>query len=211
MSMQILPLIRSAIKLWYIPLIIGVFFVFLAIVAFISPTTSLLTLGTLFSLTFMVGGVAEILFSIENSKRLYNWGWALVFGIVTLVIGILLFLKPEVSILTLSLYVGFLILFRSISAISFALDIKRYGSRGWGGLLILGILGLIASFILLWNPALAAFYIVLLVALNVLFAGFFSIYFSLELRKLNKMSKELSPEIHDRILQLQRDIRNDEY
>lgn len=54
----------------------------------------------------------------------------------------------------LAFYIGFVILFRSVAAISFAIDMKGYGSKSWGGLLALGIVGAIVSFILLIFPIL---------------------------------------------------------
>lgn len=201
--------IKDTIKHWYIPLLVGIFFVIVSIVVFSSPVSSLLTLAVLFAITFLLGGASEAIFALANRHRLHNWGWSLGFGIITLVIGILLISNPGLSLTALAFYVGFTILFRSISSISFALDLKRYGSKNWTGLLIFGILGAIFSFILLWNPAFAGLSIVWLVALSFLFGGLFSIFFGLQLRKLHKHSKKISPELRDRYQQLERDLKDE--
>src|SRR5690606_18486524 len=135
-------------------------FIGAAIAAFVSPASSYLVLAMLFSLGFLFSGIFEILFSVANRKQLDNWGWYLVFGIVTLVIGALLLINPVLSMGVLALYVGFTILFRSISTFSFALDVKRYGSPNWGWLLVLGILGAVFAIILIWNPVFAGMTIV---------------------------------------------------
>lgn len=206
MDLLFLRSVRESIKHWYIPLIVGIIFVLVSLMAFVSPTTSLLTLATLFSLSFIFSGITEIIFSIENRRQLYNWVWFFAYGLITLLVGILLFLKPEISILSLSLYVGFLVLFRSFSAISFSLDIRRYGSRGWGGMLFFGVFGVICAFLLLWNPIFAGLSIVFVIAFNILFAGLYSIYFAFELRKLHKFARRVSPEIRERIMQLENEI-----
>lgn len=211
MSGYFLSFVKGSVRLWFIPLVVGFLFVFLGMISFINPSTSLFTLGILFSLAFMTGGVFEIIFSLENRFRMYNWGWKLVMGVLTFMIGLLLYFKPEISILTLSLYVGFLILFRSFAAISFAMDFRRYANRSWWGLLIFGVLGVLAAFFLLWNPIWAAIYTVILLALNLSFAGIFSIYYGLELRKIEKVSRKMSPEIRDRINQLKRDLRDENF
>lgn len=198
--------IRKAIKNWYIPLLVGLFFVVVSIVTFSSPASSLLALAVLFSLSFLFGGVAEIVFSVTNKDQLENWGWSLAFGIITFVVGVLLLINPALSMATLAFYVGFVVLFRSIAAISFALDVKRYGSKNWGILLAFGILGAIFSFILIWNPAFAGMSIVILVALSFLFTGLFSIYLAFQLRKLHKNSKKLSEKLRKRFLELRDDI-----
>ena len=110
---------------------------------------------------------------------------------------------------TLALYVGFVILFRSIAAISFAIDVKRYGSKGWGYLLTSGILGAIFAFILIWNPEFTGMTLVAFVALSFLFAGIFSIVLSLQLRRLHKHGKQLSADLRKRYEALEQDIRDE--
>ena len=209
MESLFLKQIHNTLKYWYIPLLVGIFFVIVSIIAFTSPQTSLLALALLFSLSFLFGGISEIIFSLANRKQLHNWGWSLVFGIITTLVGLLLFTNPNLSLEMLALYVGFVILFRSISSISFAIDVRRYGSKNWGSLLISGILGSIFSFILIWNPIFAGMSIVLLVSLSFLFSGIFSIILALQLRKLHRYGKKLSPELRKRYRQLEADIQRE--
>ncbi|MFV0572808.1 MAG: HdeD family acid-resistance protein [Xanthomarina gelatinilytica] len=180
--------IKEAIKHWYIPVLVGLFFVIVSVIVFISPAGSLLTLSILFALSFLFGGLSEIIFSISNRHQLENWGWSLAFGIITFIVGTSLLIHPALSISVLAFYIGFIILFRSVAAISFALDIKKYGSKNWGVLLALGILGIVFSFILIWNPLFTGISVVILVALSFLFSGLFSIYLGLQLRQIHKSS-----------------------
>ncbi|MDN6290052.1 MAG: HdeD family acid-resistance protein [Tetragenococcus koreensis] len=209
MQAQLLRSIKDAIKHWYIPLIVGIFFVIVSIIVFASPLSSLITLSILFAISFLFGGIAEIMFSVANRHRLDNWGWSLAFGIITTVIGGLLIMNPGLSMTALLFYIGFVILFRSIGSISFALDIKRYGSKNWGFLLAFGIIGAIFAFLILWNPAFAGLSIVLLVAMSFLIGGLFSIYFSLQLRKIKTHAKKMSPELQERYQQLEQDFQNE--
>lgn len=209
MKTPFLNSIRNSIKHWYIPLLVGILFIIISIVAFTSPLSSLLTLSPFFALSFIFGGLSEIFFSIANRKTLDTWGWSLVFGILTFIIGTSLVIHPALSLSVLAFYIGFLLLFRSISSISFALDIKKYGSKNWGGLLIFGILGAIVSFILIWNPVFAGMSVIILVALSFLFAGLFSIFLSFQLRKLHKHSKDISAGLRNRYDALMQEIREE--
>lgn len=206
MELNFLRTIKSAIKHWYIPLFVGLLFVIISVVAFVSPMASFATLAILFALSFLLGGFSEILFSVFNREQLDNWGWSLAFAIITFIVGILLLINPALSMTTLAFYIGFLILFRSIAAISISLDIKNYGGKNWGYLLTMGILGAIFAFILLWNPLFAGLSIIIWVAISFLFAGLFSIYLALQLRTLHIYSKKLSPELDERFRQLKEDI-----
>lgn len=198
--------IRKAIKHWYLPLLVGLFFIVISIVVFTSPMTSFVALALLFSISFLLGGIAEIIFALTNRDQLRNWGWTLGFGILTTLVGILLILNTELSMSVLAFYIGFLVLFRSIAAISFAVDVKRYGGTQWGSLMVFGILGAIFAFILLWNPVFAGLSIVVFAGLSIFFSGLFNIYFALQLRKIHRYAKKISPKLKERLDQLQNDI-----
>ncbi|WP_027126391.1 HdeD family acid-resistance protein [Gelidibacter mesophilus] len=206
MEATFLKSIKSALKYWYIPLLVGIFFVIVSIVSFTSPGASLLTLSFLFAISFVFGGLSEAVFSIVNRHQLENWGWSLAFGTITFLVGISLMIHPALSISVMAFYIGFIILFRSVSSIGFAMDMKRYGEKNWGLLLVLGILGTIFSFILIWNPLFAGMSIVVLIALSFFFAGLYSILLAFQLRKLHKSSKKISPELRKRYEELSRDI-----
>ena len=198
--------IKDTIKHWYIPALVGVFFVIVSIIVFSSPAGSLLTLSFLFAMSFVFGGLAEAVFSVVNRHQMANWGWSFAFGIITFIVGTSLTVHPALSLAVLAFYIGFVILFRSVSAIGFSLDIKKYGSKNWGGLLILGILGTIFSFILIWNPLFAGMSVVILIAMSFLFAGLFSIFLSFQLRKLHKASQIISATLRARYDEVMKDI-----
>ena len=209
METPFLNAIKNAIKHWYLPLFVGIFFVVVSAVVFTSPAASLLTLSFLFAMSFMFGGLAEAVFSFVNRKELENWGWSLAFGAVTFIVGTSLVINPVLSIGILAFYIGFVLLFRSVSAISFAIDLKRYGSKNWAMLLVLGVLGIIFSFILILNPVFTGMSIVVLVALSFLFTGLFSVFLSLQLRKLHKSPKKMSAKLKERYDDLVEDMRKE--
>ena len=209
MELSLIKSLKKTIKHWYIPLLVGMFFIIVSVVSFAWPESSLLALSLLFALSFLFGGLSEIVFSLANRVQLDNWGWSLAFGIVTLIVGILLLLNPALSITTLAFYIGFVVLFRSISTIGFAMDIKKYGSKNWGALLVLGIIGTIVAFILIWNPIFAGLSVVILIALSFLFAGLFNIFLSFQLRKLHKSSKTISAKLVERYDDLMKEIREE--
>lgn len=209
MKNSFLTSIKNSVKHWYIPVLVGVLFIIVSVVVYTSPLSSLLTLSILFAFSFLFGGLSEIIFAIANRDRLDNWGWSLVFGIITFLIGTSLLTHPELSITVLAFYVGFLLLFRSVSSISFALDLKKYGSKNWMILLIFGILGAIASFFLIWNPLFAGLSVVMLISVSFLFAGLFSIVLGFQLRKLHRSSKQISAHLKQRYDDVMQEINNE--
>lgn len=179
-------LLQSA-KYWYLILILGIILVIVGIWVFSTPVLSFTTLSLLFAMSFFVTGILEIIYAIGNRKEMANWGWSLVGGIIDLLIGILLMSLPLTSMMFLAYYVGFGILFRSVMAIGNAIDLKKLRVGDWGYFLFLGILGLLFSFILIWNPVFAGLTIVFYTGMAFIIMGIFQIYLSFRLRKIKKM------------------------
>ncbi|MXV38539.1 HdeD family acid-resistance protein [Flavobacteriaceae bacterium Ap0902] len=198
--------VRKAIKHWYIPLIIGILFIALGILVMTRPESSFLAIAILFSLSFLLGGLAESIFYISNRDRIDNWGWPLAFGVTTMIIGILMLTNPALSMTTLALFIGFILLFRSISYISYSLDLKNYGIKNWGWMLGFGIISAIVSIVLILNPVIAGLSVVLLVALNFILVGILNAYLSIQLRNIHKSSKKLSDDLQRRHDELMQDI-----
>lgn len=181
--------VENSIKYWYLLLIAGLLYIAVGVWVFATPLSSYLALALLFSVSFLVSGIAEVVFSISNRKQLVGWGWNLSFGLVTAIIGLILLASPMLTLATLPLYVGFVVLFRSIMAMSFSIELKSYGEKQWGWLLFIGILGLIFSAILIWKPIFAGLTLVYWTGLALIMLGITSIYVSIQLNKVRKIAK----------------------
>ncbi len=183
--------IKDTIKHWYLPLILGIIFIAIGVWAIITPEATYLSLALLFSVSFLVIGILEIISSISFRKQLDGWGWLLTSGILGLILGVILIIHPQISIITLPLFVGFLVLYRSIMAIAWSIEMKKYKISEWGWLLFTGILGVIFSFILIWNPYFAGLTVAVFTGIALITVGIFHIYFSIGLKKLKNTFKNL--------------------
>ena len=70
METSFLKSLKQTIKHWYIPLLVGIFFVVVSIVVFSSPAGSLVALSLLFALSFLFSGLSESLFALANKDHL---------------------------------------------------------------------------------------------------------------------------------------------
>jgi uncharacterized membrane protein HdeD (DUF308 family) len=199
--------VKNSVKHWYVLLIIGIIFLGVGIVVFLTPIESYLTLSIIFSVSFLLAGLLEIIFSISNRKELEGWGWHLALGILTLLVGIMLVDNPAITMVTLPFFVGFVVLFRSIMAISTSMELRNYYVLDWGYLFGLGILGTIFSFMLLFNPSFAGFSLVIWTGLSLVILGIYSIYLSLKLKKLKDIPKTLSAELKSKWNQIQSQVK----
>lgn len=198
--------IKKTIKHWYLPLLVGIGFIAIGLWTFKYPLDSYITLSYLFSISFIVSGFFEAVFSITNREIIENWGWNLVTGIFSIVVGVLLFLNPEVSMVTLSYYVGFFVLFRSGMTVGIALDLKNYRVPKWGSLMFLGVLGVVLAFVLLWKPDIAGMSLVILTGISFIVLGIKSIMMSLAIKKIHDLPKTISRELIKRYDEVEEEI-----
>ena len=198
MVTNFLKVIKNSVKHWYLPLITGILFIAVGILVFATPAESYVALSVIFSISFLITGAFDIFFSISNRNEMEGWGWDLSLGILSLLVGVLMIIHPEISMVTLPFFVGFVLLFRSIMAIGVSLELRNYYILDWGYLLAIGILGTVFSLILLWNPAFAGLSLVIWTALAFIALGAFSIYLSLKLKKLHDIPKTISSELKEK-------------
>lgn len=177
---------ESRLKHWYLLLIFGVISIFLGILVFMTPVETFLVLSVFFSYAFMISGLLEAIYSISNRDNMSNWGWYLALGILTFILGFQLVLRPDLSMMMLTFYVGFWLLFRSMMYISSAIDLQRSNSSNWGWVLVFGILGVIFSTLLLWNPIVTSIAISVWVGCALISLGFIQIILSISLKKVKK-------------------------
>lgn len=184
-------LIQQRLKYWYIPLIVGLLFIALGIWVFASPAETFIALAIFFSIGFMISGAMEIFHSLSNRKILKNWGWYLAIGILTFILGFHLLVRPGLSALMLSFYIGFWVMFRSIMSIATSIELKDEGEKNWGWILALGILGVIFSFILLLNPIITGITVAFWIGFGLVTSGFLYIMLSFSFKRVKNYLKDI--------------------
>lgn len=177
-------MLKSKLKHWYLLLIFGLISIFLGYLVFTTPEQTFLVIAVFFSYGFMLSGLLEALYAIVNRDQLSNWGWYLALGILTFIIGIQLIVHPELSMMVLTFYIGFWLLFRCMMYIGSAIDLKKSNSGNWFIVLLLGILGVIFSLMLLWNPVLTSIAVSVWIGCALVSLGILQIILSFSLKRV---------------------------
>ncbi|MEM5565066.1 DUF308 domain-containing protein [Psychroserpens sp. AS72] len=186
MATTILSSAQSAVKNWWISLLIGILYIIAGVWVFQTPLASYVSLSIIFSVFIFVSGISQIAFSVSNRNEINNWGWYLAGGILDIIIGLLLITHPLMTMAILPFYVGFWLLFQGFMDIGLSFQFKSADVPNWGWLLFLGFLTLIFSFLLLANPVFAGLSIVYMTAMAFLTAGVFRIFLAFGLKKIKK-------------------------
>ena len=202
-------LVRSllqAIKYWYIPLIIGILSILGGFYVFTVPLEAYLALSIMFSISFIVFGVFDIFFSLENKNTLSWWGWYFVNGLLSVIMGWILLFYPWLSMSTFSFFVGFALLFRSAQLSGFSFDLKQYNESNWIYLLILSIIWIITSFVLIAHPIFTGISVALMTGIAMIFTGVSSIIFSFDLKNIKNFPNRISSQLKDKINLIQNEL-----
>lgn len=199
------PFIKT-IQFWYVPLIFGVVFILCGLYVFSRPLETYLALSFLFSLSFIISGLGDLIFSMRNSNALKGWGWYLISGLISFMMGVYLLSYPGISASILVFVVGFTIMFRSFQLFGFALDLRDAGVVNWGNTALMSALGIIFSFLLLANPIFSGLSIVVLTGLSFLSTGIASIILSFHFKKIKRYAERISDPLKRKIEALQKEL-----
>lgn len=179
-----------SVKNWWLSLILGIVYIGIAVCLLFAPVSSYIALSIIFSISMLMSGIIEIIFAISNRKNLSSWGWYVAGGVIDLILGIYLVTYPLVSMEVIPYIVAFWMMFRGFSATGYSIDLKRYGTKEWGWYMAFGILAIICSVIILFQPAVGALYLIYMISFTFLVIGLFRIMLSFELKGLHKRAKQ---------------------
>ncbi len=191
MNTSLLEEVKSAVKNWWVSLILGILFIGMSLLLMFNPVSSYAALVIFFCIGMFASGVLEIFFSVTNRETLSGWGWYLACGIIDLLLGVLLMFLPAIAAAVIPFILAFWIMFRGFTSIGYAIDLNRVGIKGWGWYLVFGILAIICSLAIIWQPAAGVLAAVYIVSFAFMFIGFFRIMLAFALKDLHKNSQKL--------------------
>ena len=120
---------EHAVKNWWLSLILGILYIIVALCLLFAPGSSYIALSVIFSISMLISGIIEIIFSISNRRGISSWGWYLAGGIIDLILGIYLVAYPLLSMEVIPFIVAFWMMFRGFSATGYSMDLMVHGIR----------------------------------------------------------------------------------
>lgn len=192
---NILSQVSGSIKNWWVFLVLGVLLILCSFWMFRTPIESFIGLAGILSALVLVSGLFSVFFALTNKDDIENFGLYLAGGVLDVIVGFILLKYPGITVLLLSLFVGFWLLFRGFNTISISFKIKKFGDNSWIWILIFGILIVIFALMAIINPLIGASYLVFLIAFSVLFLGIANISLGLRLRKVKSTLGEIKDKL----------------
>ena len=109
-------------------LLIGVLYTIVGFMILDHPQNSAIQLTLIIAIFLIVGGVFRIVFAL--SERFTGWGWVLLNGAVTLLLGMLVYKQwPESGLWVIGLFVGIEMIFNGWAWVMLAIGLRESSTR----------------------------------------------------------------------------------
>jgi uncharacterized membrane protein HdeD (DUF308 family) len=185
-------MLESLLKNWWILLLKGIIFILLSIYIFMNPDVAVLGLTIFIGMALLISGVFTTIAAISYRKDISNWKWYLLEGLIDTLLGIIVMAAPGLTAVLMAFFVGFWFLFYGITKVVGSFELKRNEVTNWRVELIFGILSVIFSFMIMFNPFAGAITIALLMGTFFLFTGLFNVIFAFFLKDQKKELEEVT-------------------
>jgi uncharacterized membrane protein HdeD (DUF308 family) len=177
-------MLKSYGKFWWSFFLRGIIAVLFGLTAILMPGITLEILALLLAAFLIADGIISLVVSFRSRTEDVQWWLLLLEGLAGIIIGILAFARPGLTILAVILIVGFWAILTGMLEIAAAVKL-RHEIKGEGLLGLGGIISILFGIILLVNPGAGAVVMTLLIGGYALIFGIFLILLGLKLRKHN--------------------------
>ena len=178
---------KRAVRYWWLLLIIGIALFVVGILIFVYPTQSYLGMSLVFGWLMLFSGILEVVLSSANKHFITGRGWMLAGGIIEIILGIILIFNVALAAATLPIFLGFWLMLRGFSAIGLGGDMNAMEIPGSGWTVFSGILLVLCSLWILFQPLVfGTTAVVIWVGISLLFAGIAACSLSIQLRRAHQ-------------------------
>ena len=166
---------------WWLMLLRGLVAIGFGIMVFAKPQISLEVLVYLFGLWVLVEGIIGVGVAIHARNVLDSWGILLLWGLLGIAVGILSFIKPDITALALVFYIALWAIATGILEIAAAIRLREVLKDEW--LLILaGLVSVAVGGILIWRPEAGALALLWLIGAYAIVLGVLIVLFAFKIR-----------------------------
>lgn len=168
---------------WWMVLVRGVAAVLFGILTFVWPHITLLTLIVLFGFYALIDGIFLIGRAFTASERRSSWIWPALGGVVSIIAGILAFVRPGLTALALLYVIGAWAVVNGVSEIVAGFGLRHEIDHRW--LLVLGgAISVIFGVLLLVRPSSGLLAVVWLIGFYAIVIGVVHIALAFRVRDL---------------------------
>lgn len=178
---------KEAVRHWWLLLITGIALIAVGVVVFAFPEQSYMGMALMFGWLILLSGILQIALASMSKHFVTGRGWMLAGGIIEVVLGLILIFNISLSAASLPIFLGFWLMFRGFSAIGLGGDLSAMGVPGSGWTVASGVLLLLCSLWILFQPLVfGTTAVIIWVGISLLFAGIAACSLAIQLRQAHK-------------------------
>ena len=157
---------------------------------------------TIISISYVIGGilvaigVIALLKYINNLNKNIKNELDIVYGIGTVILGIIVISNPKTIASIIPFILGILIVVSSATKLQYSIELKKTNNELWLSTMILSIMALLCGIVLIFNPFSGAEFITKVVGILLFVYAILDIFSTLRIKKTVKtISKELDTKV----------------
>jgi uncharacterized membrane protein HdeD (DUF308 family) len=176
-------LLETLKRHWWVPVLRGVAAIIFGVIAFTHPVMAVITLVIFFGAWVLVDGIFRVIGAIKNRASDKEWGFDLMIGLVGMIIGLLTFHAPQITVLALTIYIAVWALMIGATEIATAIKVRREIKGEWF-LILMGLCSIVFAVLLLWKPLAGAAALIWIIAWYAVIFGVLGVFLGFRLRSL---------------------------
>ena len=146
--------------------IAGVLLVICSMFFLFAPGLALVTITVIAGAAFLVSGIFDIVNYFRFRRAMDLSGWALAYGALDIVLGILFLVNPLVSAGALAWFIGAFFIVFGVFEVVGAFKVRNMGASMWGWMLFSGVISIVIGFMFFSMPEMLALFIALFALLR---------------------------------------------
>jgi len=155
---------------------------------------------TIVAISYLIGGaiiiigVLAIIKFTRNLGKSFDNSFEIVYGIITIVFGILILSNPKMVATIIPFFIGGWIVIKSSFKIAYAIELKNRGSEKWKPTLITSIISALVGILIVFNPFKTSVLVFKIIGISILIYAILDIVSTIQIKKAFPKTTEVNEE-----------------
>ena len=172
--------------------------VILGMLLFFKSEATIITIAYIIGAILIALGAVAIITFIKNTNNVEKNQLDIVYGVVTIIMGVLVVSTPEAIASIIPIIIGIGIVISSATKLQYSFELKSCNNPQWKATMIVSIISTICGIILLFNPFKGAVVITQVVAIFIIVYGLLDIISTIIIKKnVNAIYKAIEEEVSE--------------
>lgn len=179
-------------KLKWNVIISSVIYVALGVILLIWPEMTAKNICYVVGVISVAVGIVNLIDYIRKDYSVDAYRYNLVYGLVFVLLGIVIFVKVETVISIIPFLLGFAVTISGLLKFQNAVDLIRMKYSGWGIVMIVSILNIAFGVVLIMNPFTSAMILFICIGIGMIYSGVSDLIATIMLsRSIKNIGKEI--------------------